>query len=38
MESSDFTNGLKCGEVQRFEKLNNLYINVFDLNFYQDKK
>ena len=33
----DFSNGFKCSDMHRFEKLNNLYINIFELNFYQDK-
>ena len=33
----DFTNGFKCNDVQKFEKLNNLSKNIFELNFYQDK-
>ena len=33
----DFTNGFKCSDVQRFENLNNLSINIFELNFYQDQ-
>ena len=35
--SFDFTNGFKCSDVRKFEKLNNLSINIFELNFYQDK-
>ena len=37
MEGFDFTNGYKCSEVHKFEKLNNLSINIFELNFYQDQ-
>ena len=33
----DFTNGFKCSDVHKFEKLNKLSINIFELNFYQDK-
>ena len=33
----DFTNGFKCSDVLEFEKLNNLSINIFEINFYQDK-
>ena len=32
----DFTNGFKCNDMHRFEKLNNLSTNKFELNFYQD--
>ena len=34
----DFTNGFKCGDVHIFEKLNDISITIFDLNFYQDQK
>ena len=34
----DFTNGFKCSDVHKFEKLNNLSINIFELNFYRDQK
>ena len=37
IEGFDFTNGFKCSDVHKFEKLNNLSINIFDLNFYQDQ-
>ena len=33
----DFTNGFRCNDVHKFEKLNNLSINIFELNFHQDK-
>ena len=33
----DFTNGFRCNDVHKFEKLINLSINIFELNFYQDK-
>ena len=32
----DFTNGFKCSDMHRFEKLKNLSINIYELNFYQD--
>ena len=32
----DFTNGFKCSDMHKFEKLNNLSINIYGLNFYQD--
>ena len=34
----DFDNGFKCSDVKRFEKLNNLSIKIFELNFYLDNK
>ena len=37
IEGFDFTNGFKCSDVQKFEKLNNLSINIFELNFHQNK-
>ena len=33
----DFTNGFRCGDVHKFEKLNNLSINIDELSFYQDQ-
>ena len=37
IEGFDFTNGFKCSDVHNNEKLNNLFINIFELNFCQDK-
>ena len=37
IECFDFIIGFKCSDVHRFEKLNNLYINIFELNFFQDQ-
>ena len=34
----DFDNGFKLSDMHSFEKLNSLSINMFELNFYQDKK
>ena len=36
IEGFDFSNGFKCSDVKKFEKLNNLSINIFELRFYQD--
>ena len=36
-QSFDFTNGFKCSDVHKFNELNNLSVNIFELNFYQDK-
>ena len=33
----DFSKGFKCSDVHRFDDLNNLSINIFELNFYQDQ-
>ena len=38
IEGFDFTNGFKTADVKKFEKLNNLSINIFELSFYQDNK
>ena len=35
-QNFDFTNGFKCGDVHRFNELNNLSVNIYELNFYQD--
>ena len=35
-QSFDFTNGFKCSNVHKFNELNNLSVNIFELNFYQD--
>ena len=32
-----FLNGFKCSDVHKFEKLNKLSINIFEMNFYQDQ-
>ena len=37
LEGFDFSNGFKCGDVYRFEKLNNLSINIYELNFDENK-
>ena len=33
----DFTNGYRCSDVHKFNELNNLSLNIFELNFYQDQ-
>ena len=33
----DFKFGFKCSDVHKFKDLNNLSINIFELNFYQDQ-
>ena len=35
-QNFDFTNGFKCSDVHRFNGLNNLSVNIYELNFYQD--
>ena len=31
----DFTNGFRCSDVHRFNELNNLSVNIYELSFYQ---
>ena len=38
IDGFDFSNGFRCSDVKKVEKLNNLAINIFDLSFYQDDK
>ena len=33
----DFTRGFKCSDVHKFNELNNLSVNIFELNFHQDQ-
>ena len=33
----DFTNGFKWSDVHKFNELNNLSANIFEINFYQDQ-
>ena len=33
----DFTDGFKCSDVHKFIELENLSINIFELNLYQDQ-
>ena len=37
IQGLDFTNGFKCSDVHKFIELNNLSVNIFELNFYQDQ-
>ena len=37
IQGFDFTNGFKCSNVHRFNDLNNLSINIFELKYYQDQ-
>ena len=36
IQGFDFTNGFKCKDVHRFNELNNLSVNIYELKFYQD--
>ena len=38
IEGFNFENGFKCSDVKRFENLNNLSINIFELNFYKENE
>ena len=35
-QNFDFTKGFRCSDVHRFNELNNLSVNIYELNFYQD--
>ena len=35
-QSFDFTKGFKCSDVHKFNESNNLSVNKYELNFYQD--
>ena len=37
IQDFDFTNGFKCNDVHKFNDINNLSVNIFELNFYQDQ-
>ena len=37
IEGFDFTNGFRCSDMYRFEKLNNLSINIYELGFDKNK-
>ena len=37
IQGFDFTNGFKCRDVHKFNELNNLSINIFELVFHQDQ-
>ena len=37
IEGFDFSNGFKCSDMYRFEKLNNLSINIYELEIDQNK-
>ena len=35
-QNFDFTNSFRCSDVHRFNELNNVSVNIYELNFYQD--
>ena len=37
IQGFDFTNGFKYSNVHKFNELNKLSVNIFELNFYQDQ-
>ena len=37
IQDFDFTNGFKCSDVHKFNEVNNLSVNIFELNFYQNQ-
>ena len=37
IQDFNFTNGFKCSDVHKFNELNNLSVNIFELVFYQDQ-
>ena len=37
IQGFDFLNGFRCSDVHKFNELNNLSVNIFELNFYQDQ-
>ena len=37
IQGFDFTNGFKCSDVHKFNELNNLSVNIFELISYQDQ-
>ena len=36
-EGFDFTNGFKCSYDHKFNEINNLSVNVFEINFYREQ-
>ena len=37
IQDFDFSRGFRCGDVHKFNELNNLSVNIFELIFYQDQ-
>ena len=37
IQGFDFSEGFRCNDVHKVNELNNLSINIFELNFYQDQ-
>ena len=37
IQGFDFYHGFKCSDVHRYNELNDLSVNIFELNFYRDQ-
>ena len=37
IQDFDFTNGFRCCDVDKFNEINKLSVNIFEINFYQDQ-
>ena len=37
IQGFDFSRGIKCSDVQKFNEVNKLSVNIFQLSFYQDQ-
>ena len=37
IQGFDFSKGFRCSDVHKFNELNNLSVNIFEINFYQDQ-
>ena len=37
IQDFDFSRGFRCSDVHKFNELNNLSVNIFEINFYQDQ-
>ena len=37
IDGFDFSKGFNCSDVHKFNEINNLSVNIFELNFYQDQ-
>ena len=37
IQGFDFSKGFRCSDAHKFNELNNLSVNIFELNFYQDQ-
>ena len=37
IQDFNFSKGFRCSDVHKFNELNNLSVNIFELNFYQDQ-